>query len=250
MYISVKLLDKVWKVAPQSILHVGAHHAEEYEEYKKHDWIGVGKRKAIWVEAQKNLALTLSNRLPEDRNWISNYAVWHTDSLEINLNIASNSQSSSLFDFEKHLLKYPNIQMIGTERVITRRLDSILNDSGLDPDFLNLDIQGAELVAIKSLGEKVSNFKWIYTEVNFTSLYKQTPLIHEIDEYLSLHGFKRVVTYRVAGAGWGDALYIREGINFGGMNARFAAWNIRARNNMQYVNIILRQFHSKFILKK
>jgi hypothetical protein len=34
----------------------------------------------------------------------------------------------------------------------------------------------------------------------------------DIDNYLALYGFKRIATHWLTGAGWGDALYIREGI--------------------------------------
>ena len=241
MYISVKLLTKVWKINPQSIIHVGAHNAEEYDEYERYNWIGTDNRRAIWVEAQKNLALNLRKRLPVDRNIISNFAVWHTDFLKLDLNIASSSQSSSLFDFDEHLIEYPMIQMISTEEVSTRRLDSIINESHLNPDFLNLDVQGAELVALQSLGDKIKKFKWIYTEVNFKSLYKNTPLVGDLDEYLSTHEFKRIATYRVSDAGWGDALYIKKGNYSGGLIAKIVVLGFSIDHKIKLAKKIIRR---------
>jgi FkbM family methyltransferase len=226
MYISVSKLKNVWKVSPEAILHVGAHQAEEYEDYLRHGWIGGGAKRAIWVEAQSGLSKLLREKLPLDMNEVLNFAIWHEDSLQMDLNIASNSQSSSLFEFEDHTERYPTIKMIGTETVTTRRLDSILNSSETRPDFLNLDIQGAELIALQSLGAKIDNFKWVYTEVNFTNLYAKNPLIGEIDRYLQNFNFKRVVTHRVPDAGWGDALYIRRGVENGGLKAKVAAAQI------------------------
>jgi hypothetical protein len=77
-------------------------------------------------------------------------------------------------------------------------------------DFLNLDIQGAELHAIRGLGHVSKHLNWIYTEVNWKHLYQDCPLIEEMDEELRTLKFKRIATRKVLRAGWGDALYIRE----------------------------------------
>jgi FkbM family methyltransferase len=242
MYIPVSDLKMFWQVAPKSVLHVGAHKAEECEQYEENGWIGEGNRRAIWVEAQKDLAWNLRQALPQERHIVENFAVWHTDDVSITLNIASSSQSSSILDFDEHRLKYPTIEMIGREIVTTKRLDTIIKESGLEPDFLNLDIQGAELIAIQSLGASIANIRWIYTEVNFTQLYAQNALIHEIDEYLQFYGFRRVVTHRVPGAGWGDALYIRRGIRRGGSKGIFKGWQIKFSNLYSEKKIELRNF--------
>ena len=36
--------------------------------------------------------------------------------------------------------------------------------------------------------------------------------VQDIDNYLRSYGFKRIATYWLPGAGWGDALYVKKGI--------------------------------------
>lgn len=212
MYISVKELEEKWQVRPTSIIHVGAHEGEEFEAYRSQGWIGFGNQKAILVEAQPSLAELLKARLPSDLTVIVNRIIHEDDNQYLTLNVASNSQSSSIFDFNLHKSKYPEISFVEKKKVLSSRLDSILREQNLSPDFINLDIQGAELIALKSLGERITQFKWIYTEVNFEELYQGTGLVGDIDTYLRSNSFKRVYTYKRIGAGWGDALYIREDV--------------------------------------
>jgi len=74
--------------------------------------------------------------------------------------------------------------------------------------FINLDIQGVELRAIKGLGEYLSHIDYIYTEVNEDSVYENNDLLKDIDKYLLLKGFSRKETCIING-NWGDALYTR-----------------------------------------
>ena len=76
-------------------------------------------------------------------------------------------------------------------------------------NFLNLDIQGAELLALKSMEKYLKNVKYIYTEVNTEKVYKDCALMNEIDDYLQQFGFTRAVHKLFGNCGWGDALYIK-----------------------------------------
>jgi hypothetical protein len=46
------------------------------------------------------------------------------------------------------------------------------------------------------------------TEVNRAEVYKNCPMINEIDEFLNNYGFQRVETTWDGGT-WGDAFYIK-----------------------------------------
>ena len=60
----------------------------------------------------------------------------------------------------------------------------------------------------KGFGEILNNIKYIYTEVNTASVYKDCALVGELDEYLSRYGFSRVET-KMTPFEWGDAFYIK-----------------------------------------
>ena len=74
---------------------------------------------------------------------------------------------------------------------------------------MNLDIQGAELLALKGSNKILQSIKAIYTEINYDEIYKDCALIDELDEYLKKFNFKRVFTTTPESEYWGDALYLR-----------------------------------------
>jgi hypothetical protein len=49
----------------------------------------------------------------------------------------------------------------------------------------------------------------LYLEVNIRELYKGCGLMHEIDAFLEVRGFRRVLT-EMTKHGWGDALYLKK----------------------------------------
>ena len=60
------------------------------------------------------------------------------------------------------------------------------------------------------MGNLLKHFKWAYIEVNKTHLYKDCPLIGDIDSYMGNFGFTRVDVKWCGNFGWGDAIYIRQ----------------------------------------
>jgi hypothetical protein len=79
---------------------------------------------------------------------------------------------------------------------------------GSEIDFLNLDIQGVELRALKSMGSYLDSIKYIYTEINTGEVYKENDQLDDLDEFLRNKGFNRVET-KLTPYEWGDALYIK-----------------------------------------
>ena len=206
MLISVKEINFVLRFKPNVILHVGAHKAEESFEYEKYEW---GREKIIWVESQKNLTQFLQTLFLTKSNYqVIQATVWDHSGLEKTFYHTSNSQSSSLFSLGNHLNYFPEIVETYSEKVTTVRLDEIL-DKRSRIDFVNLDLQGSELQALKSLGNMLQNIKVIYTEVNRSDVYIGCSKIWEIDEYLSGYGFRRIATRWAFEQDWGDALYTR-----------------------------------------
>ena len=69
----------------------------------------------------------------------------------------------------------------------TRRLDDI---EGLpDVDFLKMDIQGAELMALQGGEARLARCVAIQLEVSFVPLYEGQPSFGEIDLWMRAHGF-------------------------------------------------------------
>jgi len=204
MFFSVIELVQNYNVRPSNILHVGAHLAEESQDYDKYFKVPV-----LWIEAQPHLCLELKKRLNPTTNTVVEACILDKDGESLIFNVSSNSQSSSLLNFGTHSLNYPEVLVIKKVSVKTQRLETILQGRKT-PDFINLDIQGVELKAIRSLGDLINQVQVIYTEVNNRQVYENCDLISEIDNYLSEYGFKRIATRWELKAGWGDALYVNK----------------------------------------
>lgn len=203
MYISVKELNNLWNIKPTGVVHVGAHIGEEAADYKRHSWSPV-----IWVEAQPSLVAQLRSKLDPETNEVIEAAVWNESGVDLELHIASNSQSTSLLDFGSHQELYPHIIFTDVIKVKTKRLEDLLTSREC-PNFINLDLQGVELQALEGLGKLIEVFDYVYTEVNKIEVYKNCTRVSELDKFLGSLGFARVTTRWTLGHGWGDALYIR-----------------------------------------
>jgi hypothetical protein len=89
-------------------------------------------------------------------------------------------------------------------------LKDIICNYDISYNFINLDIQGVELKALKSMESYLNNVDYVYTEVNSDYVYEGCGLIGEIDEYLLNFGLHRVETQWAGDFRWGDAFYIRK----------------------------------------
>lgn len=192
---------------PKGVVHIGAHMLEERDEY-----LSKGLENTIWVEANPSVYEKAKEKIQLKKNeMLFNFAISDTDGSEVDFYVANNGQSSSIFEFGTHKDRHPAVRMIKTIRVKTKKMESLILDNNIcmgGYNFLNLDIQGAELLAIKGFGDLISKFDLIYTEVNTNYLYKGCALMGEIDEYLESFGFQRIES-QINHNEWGDALYRR-----------------------------------------
>ncbi len=205
----IQKFKRILHVQPNGILHVGAHKAEELQEYEANKFCGKGK--IYWVEGQTDLFNELSSRLDRERNVVIQAYAWNLNNEEITFNVTNKTASSSLFNLDQHLVKYPEIYVKEKIKIYTSRLDAVLpKDAKFD--YVALDIQGSELKALEGLGRLLDQVKWIYTEVSRERLYENAPLLRDMDDFLFQKGFKRRFTAWDRKANWGDALYIHKSI--------------------------------------
>lgn len=211
MLIPFDYITKKYKMNIHGILHIGAHMCEEISEYNKY---GIKNNKIIWIEANPNLVK--KNLEIDNTRIMKNYIACEKDSGTSKLNIASNGQSSSILEFGSHSSYYPNITYNDSVEVQNIRIDTMYKNDKIQKNFanfVNLDIQGAELKALKGMDKLLNYFDYIYLEVNKEKVYKDCPLIDEIDSYLDKFNFKRVET-KWTDAGWGDAFYVKNKKNY------------------------------------
>lgn len=206
MFIPVIELAQNYNVKPRNILHVGAHLGEESQSYDKYFNVPV-----LWIEAQPQLCSELKKSLNSNTNTVVEACVSDQDNENVAFNFSSNSQSSSILNFGTHSVDYPGVFVTESVIIKTKKLETILQGREI-PDVINLDIQGVELRALKSLGDLIKQVDAIYTEVNNKEVYESCDLIGQVDGFLTEKGFRRVATRWVIGAGWGDALYVNDNV--------------------------------------
>ena len=212
MLIDFRTLFPKYNIKPKGVLHIGANVGEEFSVY-----MDLGIARQIWIEPNPELFVKLSATIAHNPKALAcNWCAGDQDK-EITLHISNNAgQSSSILDLGTHKQAHPEVSYVRDIVTNMHRIDSkfkFMNDDLYNlnnVDFLNIDVQGAELLALKGMGIMLNGFKWAYLEVNKEPLYVGCALVGEIDEYLAGFGFKRVETYWVGNTGWGDALYIKE----------------------------------------
>ena len=141
MLIPLHELAQKYNIQFKGILHVGAHECEELGDYERY----IQRNQILWVDALPEKVELCKNRFPGVL--IENAVV--SDVIEkINFNISNNGQSSSILDFGLHSHYHPHVHYVSSFEVETKLLKNILPKYNIDYNFLNFDIQGAELKAL------------------------------------------------------------------------------------------------------
>jgi FkbM family methyltransferase len=200
----VKLLNSR-KIKVSGCLHIGAHLCEEMYIYNS---IGITNKDIIWIEANNELVKAAKNK-----NIINVYNAVITDIDDelIIFNKADDTPSSSILSMLEHKNVYPNISYIEECKNKSITIDTFIAFYNLNEkmyDFMNIAIQGAELLALKGAIKFIKNVKIIYCKIHEIELYKNCASITELDDFLFTNGFIRVFTITTE-KGWGDAIYIR-----------------------------------------
>jgi FkbM family methyltransferase len=189
---------------PKSVLHCGSHLAQEAKIYKDN-----GVNDVWYVEAQSEICTALRSSFGSDR--IFEGALWSQEGLVKDFYITNNELSSSMYEINENIWNVKNTRI---EKVSTITLSGIFNqirnDFGLVPELLILDLQGAELEAIRGGSDEIRNIKHLLVEVSTTSLYKEMPLYNSVDMELRNLKFLPIREFISSKSGHGEVIYSRE----------------------------------------
>jgi FkbM family methyltransferase len=192
---------------PKGVIHIGAHELEERSSYEKH-----GLFNTIWIEANPRLTEKVKNRTKfNDAERLFNFAAVESTQSEVSLNVTNADQSSSLLQLGTHKTYYPNIHVTETVQVPAMRMDKFIEKFDIQMtnyDFVNIDIQGAELAALKGFGNYLNHINYICAEVNEEHLYEDCCLLVELNAFLEEKGFQQRELSMTIDK-WGDALFVR-----------------------------------------
>ena len=188
------------------VIHIGAHECEERMLYLT-KFPNITDNEIIWIEALKSKVETIKLQNPNIR--IFNECISNTDNEIVTFHVTNNIQSSSFLNLKDHLIEHPHIYEVEQIEIKTKTLRTFYQENNFNYNqfnFMALDIQGAELLALKGAEEILNFVDYIYIEVNTKELYEKCGLLDEVDGYLSSFGFKRDNIFMTP-HGWGDAFY-------------------------------------------
>ena len=190
-----KLDDDVLKSINNStgIVHLGAHRGLEAEVY---NWFG---KNVIWVEALPKLYNQLSENLYFYKNQLAFQALLtDEDDKDTNFYVSNyDSACSSIYEFTENIKSSEiwsdrNHKMIDTLNLKSKKLDTLFDKENIDPKQYNdwiLDLQGAELLALKGAEKSLESCKSIYIEVSEKKFYTEGVLWDELKEWLISKNF-------------------------------------------------------------
>lgn len=196
-----------FKIQATGVLHIGANRGQEFADYNRH-----GITKQIWIEALPNVFEDLCRNVSGKDVVCLNECISDVDDHEVDFHESNNeSQSSSFLELGVHKEIHPTVEYIGTTKMKTKRIDTILTREQLQGyQLLNIDIQGPELLALKGMGILLHHFKYAIIEINMRETYVGGAMVDEIDNYMSIFNFVRAETGDWVASTWTDGFYIKK----------------------------------------
>lgn len=190
----------------KGVLHVGAHMGEEVPAYI--EW---GFDPIYLVEANPEILPALSSKFEGQGVHIIPVAVGEengTVQFTVHRTAKGSMESAGILPLDRLGEIVPVFNSDDTYTVPMVTIDHLAQERR-SIDLLTLDIQGAEMHALRGAKRFLSDVSFVICEVNLISNYKDCALERDIDEFMAAAGFtKRLAIYH--------ELYDQ--------NGRFPAW--------------------------
>jgi FkbM family methyltransferase len=203
--IPFKSLKRKYKLKVDGVLHLGAHLGEEAQDY-----FNMGVRNVIWVEANPELIPRLRDNVGRFSHTILNYLVADEDGKQFTFHVTNNFMSSSVLELGTHKKSSPDVHYTHDLQLEGITVDSMVQRHGLTGfNFLNMDLQGAEKLALIGASETLNVVDYVYSEINTEEVYLGNALVGDLDDILKPYGFELVESSMAGNAGWGDGFWIK-----------------------------------------
>lgn len=215
MLMTLKNLTERFDLKITGVVHVGAHTGEEAADYANG-----GIANVWWIEGNPDIIPMLQRNVVRYGHQVVCALITDVADQQRTFNVTNfDSLSSSVFEFGTHARVSPDVHWVDHKQLSTSTLDDVAATYSITGcNFLNMDLQGAEMLALRGGTELLKEIDYIFCEINIDELYVGCVLLPDLEAFLNGLGFRRVAT-QLAGnpeqggpgwVGWGDALWIRE----------------------------------------
>lgn len=195
-----------YKLPTRGVIHVGAYLGSELKAYEE-----MGFKRVLWIEADPTLfSGLLKQRSKQCILNFENVAISNKEGT-FPFYVTNNRASSSLLKLGRHKQLHPWVVEAQTIEVECTTLNKLFEKYDIsDYNFLNIDIQGAELMAMEGATEILEHIDVINSEVNLTHVYEECGLKGELDTFLSKYDLLPVSDCFKHCPEWGDVMYVKK----------------------------------------
>ncbi|MDT0202568.1 FkbM family methyltransferase [Nocardioides sp. AE5] len=142
-----------------------------------------------------------------DAGWRAHHHALGAEAGEAEINVASNSNSSSLLPMlDAHREAAPEVDYVGTETITVKRLDDLDVLGTARAPFLKIDTQGFEKAVIEGGPAVIEKCVGIQLEISFVPLYEGGMLADEAIAWGYANGFRIAVIEQGYAAPTGEVL--------------------------------------------
>jgi len=187
--------------APKGVIHVGCHDCPERGCY-----VPLFGHNVVWIEANRDSFYQWVKPVAEKyKHWAFNLAASNTTGTGYYFDNGS-PETSGLLPLKDGQCNFTVLE--------EKKLDDLVEEYNIDMnnfDFLNVDVEGAELKVLEGFEKHIDKIRFLFLEVSTYEKTKGQPLFDDVTQYVEQLGFK---LYRVSDSintlGWGDAFYVRD----------------------------------------
>lgn len=192
---------------PIGIIHIGAHMCEEQSIYLKYV---KSNDQIIWLEGNPQTYEKAKIKNPD----VNIYnALISNEETYVNFIVTNNICSSSILPLKEHITIHPEVLELKRQKLKTITFEQFVIENNIDMnmyDLLVMDIQGAELMALKGMTNLLDKFKYIFLEVSLVELYEGYCLFDDMIKFLNNYNFC-LKAYEINKYQWGDAFFVKNG---------------------------------------
>jgi FkbM family methyltransferase len=219
-----------------TICNVGSRKVRERDDYGSHAWSYFAPALTIYGFEADEDACEQANAENAARsiNWIEkHFPLALSDKVGTSaLYVTENLECTSLYSpndpYISRFINLPDFMQLNfVTEIQTTTLDQVCQSEGIQEiDFLQVDVQGADLDVLKGASDILSkSILALEIEVEFSALYTNQPLFAEVDiflrsQYFTLFDVTKAYRHRLRSPFysntrpgqllWGDAIYMRD----------------------------------------